>query len=76
MPVTPTDPYMPNPIIDGGLIDDIMTAIGLLTDFDITNVYSFCMLYLVYRYQLYLLLSLLFCCCVVYHRYLRVLDYD
>lgn len=41
MPVTPTDPYMPNPIIDGGLIDDIMTAIGLLTDFDITNVYSF-----------------------------------
>ncbi len=41
MPVTPTDPYIPNPIIDGGLIDDIMTAIGLLTDFDITNVYSF-----------------------------------
>lgn len=41
MPVTPTDPYMTNPIIDGGLIDDIMTAIGLLTDFDITNVYSF-----------------------------------
>lgn len=41
MQVTPTDPYMPNPIIDGGLIDDIMTAIGLLTDFDITNVYSF-----------------------------------
>lgn len=41
MPVTPTDPYISNPIIDGGLIDDIMTAIGLLTDFDITNVYSF-----------------------------------
>lgn len=39
--MTPTEPYMSNPIIDGGLIDDIMTAIGLITDFDITNVYSF-----------------------------------
>lgn len=56
--VTPTEPYISNPIVDGGLIDDIMTAIGLITDFDITNEYSF--LYTLFGVSLSLIFILVF----------------
>lgn len=47
-----------NPIVDGGLIDDIMTAFGLITDFDITSDYHF--LYMVLGVSLSLIFIVLF----------------
>lgn len=52
-----TSPF-PNPIIDGGLIDDIMTALGLITDYDITNEFSF--LYSLFGVSLSLIFIVLF----------------
>lgn len=53
-----TTSSFPNPIVDGGLIDEIMTALGLATDFDITNEFSF--LYSLFGVSLSLIFIVLF----------------
>lgn len=53
-----TTSSFPNPIVDGGLIDEIMTALGLVTDFDITNEFSF--LYSLFGVSLSLIFIVLF----------------
>lgn len=50
--------YVFNPIVDGGLIDDILTAIGLVTDFDVTNDYGF--LYALFCISLSLIFVVIF----------------